>query len=237
MKFNKRCNAGYKNNEYFTNAINKCGWDNIQHIILYKGLTKEEAENKEIELIAKYKSNQREYGYNIANGGHVHCVSNETKEKISKNNARYWKNKQLSEETKNKIRRKRLGQHQSEEAKMKISKNNAHYNLGKHLSSYQKQRISETHKGIKITEKAKQKRKLTYQKRYPNGFHHTLEAIEKMKIIKSIPVICLETNIIYSSAKEAKRQTNINDTTIGLCCKDIRKTAGGFHWKYYKEQS
>lgn len=36
----------------------------------------------------------------------------------------------------------------------------------------------------------------------------------------------------YSSAKEAWRQTGINDTTIGLVCKGRGKTAGGFVWKY-----
>ncbi len=36
----------------------------------------------------------------------------------------------------------------------------------------------------------------------------------------------------YPSAKEARRQTGINDTTIGLVCKGKGKTAGGFVWKY-----
>lgn len=36
----------------------------------------------------------------------------------------------------------------------------------------------------------------------------------------------------YSSAKEAKRQTGISNTTIGLVCKGKGKTAGGFVWKY-----
>lgn len=36
----------------------------------------------------------------------------------------------------------------------------------------------------------------------------------------------------YSSAKEARRQTGINDSTIGLVCKGKGKTAGGFVWKY-----
>lgn len=41
-------------------------------------------------------------------------------------------------------------------------------------------------------------------------------------------------NIIaeYQSAKEAFRQTGINDTTIGLVCKGKGKTAGGFIWRY-----
>lgn len=69
----KRWNSGYGyiQNKYFFNAILKYGWNNINHIILYTHLTKEEAEEKEIECIAFYKSNQREYGYNIENGGHV----------------------------------------------------------------------------------------------------------------------------------------------------------------------
>lgn len=74
---------GYKNNKHFWNAIVKYGWKNIRHEILLDGLTKEQAEQKEIEFIAKYKSNICEYGYNRDNGGT--CIgshSAETKEKI-----------------------------------------------------------------------------------------------------------------------------------------------------------
>ena len=73
---------GYRHNIYFQNAILKYGWDNIKHEILYSGLTKEEACQKEIELIARYKSNDRRYGYNIDNGGNcIGKVSSETKRK------------------------------------------------------------------------------------------------------------------------------------------------------------
>ena len=61
--------AGYKNHVYFWNAIKKYGWDNFKHEILFKGLTKEEAEQKEIELIAYYNSNNEDYGYNLSSGG------------------------------------------------------------------------------------------------------------------------------------------------------------------------
>lgn len=60
---------GYKDNPYLNNAINKYGWNNIKHKILFKGLTREEASNKEIELIKQYKSTNKEYGYNICYGG------------------------------------------------------------------------------------------------------------------------------------------------------------------------
>lgn len=58
-----------KENTYFYKAILKYGWNNIQHQILFEGLTKKEAEDKEIELISFYKSSDRESGYNIMNGG------------------------------------------------------------------------------------------------------------------------------------------------------------------------
>lgn len=68
--------AGYKkknNDSAVYNAILKYGWDNIQHIILFEELTHEDACAKEIELIAKYKTNIRrygnDYGYNMTDGG------------------------------------------------------------------------------------------------------------------------------------------------------------------------
>ena len=59
---------GYQS-QLFGKAVEKYGWQNIKHEILFDSLTKEEAEQKEIELIAEYKSNQREYGYNVSSGG------------------------------------------------------------------------------------------------------------------------------------------------------------------------
>lgn len=55
--------------QLFGKAVDKYGWNNIKHEILFDSLTKEEAEQKEIELIAFYKSNQKEYGYNVSSGG------------------------------------------------------------------------------------------------------------------------------------------------------------------------
>lgn len=75
---------GYQSQTYFFRAIQKYGWQNIKHEILFDGLTKEEAEQKEIELITRYKSNQREYGYNVETGGNLgKKLNEETKKKIS----------------------------------------------------------------------------------------------------------------------------------------------------------
>lgn len=59
----------YYTSPYFWNAIQKYGWENIKHEILFDGLAEEEANQKEMEMIAKYNSNNREFGYNITAGG------------------------------------------------------------------------------------------------------------------------------------------------------------------------
>lgn len=61
--------CGYVGNEYFWRAIQKYGWDNFQHEILFECLTKEEAEQKEIELIAYYDTTNSSKGYNMTAGG------------------------------------------------------------------------------------------------------------------------------------------------------------------------
>ena len=46
-------------------------------------------------------------------------------------------------------------------------------------------------------------------------------------------VICIETQQIYSSMKEAQRETGISNTCISECGNHQRLTAGGFHWEFY----
>ena len=109
---------GYKYNKHFWNAIQKYDWNNIEHIIIENNLTKEQAENMEIELIAKYRSNESDYGYNIENGGNaIGKISNETKKKISDAN----KGHKLSNEHKEKLLKANKGHKHSNERKEKIS--------------------------------------------------------------------------------------------------------------------
>ena len=137
----------YKNCILFERAIKKYKWDNIKHEILYTNLTKEEAEQKEIELIAKHKSNNSKYGYNIENGGHVNCVSESTKLKISKatkeamqrpevkkrmsiaqhNRISPLKGRKLSDEHKEKLKLSHIGKNtgkRTEKQKQNMRKNN-----------------------------------------------------------------------------------------------------------------
>lgn len=78
---------GYKNNQYFSKAINKYGWNNFEHIIFADNLTSNEAEHMEVLLIALYNTTNVDYGYNLSSGGNSSHVgikhSDESKKKMS----------------------------------------------------------------------------------------------------------------------------------------------------------
>ena len=54
---------------------------------------------------------------------------------------------------------------------------------------------------------------------------------------RGISVKCVETDTIYCSAREAERQTGIDNTQIVSVCKNKYgyKTAGGYRWEYVSE--
>lgn len=62
---------GYRHTSHLYAAIQKYGWDNFNHILLYDNLSKEEACQKEIYLIKFYQTQNREYGYNNSSGGEI----------------------------------------------------------------------------------------------------------------------------------------------------------------------
>lgn len=110
---------GYKYNSYFNRAILKYGWENIKHIVLFENLSKEDAEFKEKELIAKYKTTNPSFGYNIDNGGSSTGVhSSSTIEKLRKLHL----GRKHSKETKEKHRQATLKLWQSQEFREKIIK-------------------------------------------------------------------------------------------------------------------
>jgi hypothetical protein len=76
--------AGYKHSPHFMAAIKKYGWENIQHEIVAQNLTRSQAEQMEVELIARYKATDRRFGYNADYGGRAPgSKSKETRRKIS----------------------------------------------------------------------------------------------------------------------------------------------------------
>lgn len=226
----KRRNGGlgYINNAHFTRAINKYGWNNIIHEIVFTGLSKEEAEAKEIELIAYYKSDNRAYGYNIEHGGNsVGKMAEETKLKIgvaNKGKTPWILGKHHSEETKNKIREAQKGRKLSDEIKRKISV--AH--KGKKQS---KESIEKRVKKLRGQKRTAETRRKISEGNKGKIVVQSEETKAKISRTMSTAVLCIETNVVYYGMREAERQANIASGSISKCCKGDLQTAGGYHWK------
>lgn len=196
---------GYKYHLYFYNAIQKYGWDNFKHEVLFEGLTKEEAEQKEIELIKKYKSNLKEYGYNIDNGGNSNGKhSNVTRKKIKENHF------DISGEN-----HPMYGKHHSEETKQKISKSR----IGqKHLTS------KETRIKISNALKGREMKKEWIEKMAEGHKKSVLQYSLDNTFIKK-----------WNSIKDIEMELGISHQCIIACCKGRSKTSHNYIWKYEYE--
>lgn len=235
---------GYSKQVLFWRAIQKYGWDAFSHEILYGGLTQEEAEEKEIELISTYSSNNPKYGYNIQNGGSVGKHSEETKRKISKAH----KGKKISSEQRAKISETLKGRELPEETRKKISEalrgekcywyGKVGPTKGRKAPLEELMRRSEAHKGKTLPLETKQKisEALKGEKSPWYGRKHTEDSIKKMKqsAENKRKVKCVETGMVYNSIADAGRESKINYRNIHSVCAGLRKTAGGYHWEYVR---
>lgn len=63
---------------------------------------------------------------------------------------------------------------------------------------------------------------------------HTERSVQSRRNNKkqSKQVLCVETGIIYPSAREVYRQLGFNNSHICSCCNGKRNTCGGYNWKY-----
>lgn len=128
---------GYWQNQYFTNAIQKYGWENFSHEVLFSGLSKEEAETKEVELIALYDSTNREKGYNHELGGNTRGKT--------------------TQETRQKISQSRKGKCVGEDHPM----------YGKHLSAERRHKISVANRGKCLPRSEEHRRRISEVRRKP----------------------------------------------------------------------
>lgn len=209
--------SGYKKCLLFYRAIQKYGWDSFKHKILHEVKTKEEAEALEQKLIKEYKSNNVEFGYNIANGGSVHHISEQTKKKIS----------QTLKENYVKENHPNYGKKYSDEMKKKLSQSHIglqtkenHYMYGKHHSDDMKKRIRNTNisKGIMPSIEARQK--------------------GAAACAKAVMQFDSEWNYInkFASAASASRETGINKCMIGQSCRSNgNKIVSGYRWQFVRE--
>lgn len=206
--------AGYKTQPYFYNAILKYTWDGFSHEILYTNLSEEEAKQKEIDLISKYKSNNKKYGYNITGGGDGLNGYKFSKEH-SKNMSNAMKGKNAKQ-----IYQYSLDGHFIKiwdsivEASESLGINfrsiadccrGEHYSAGNYMWKFANEDI-----GNKITPYSE----LVHDK-------YIIQMDMNGKYIKK-----------WNSANDIQKQLHIRRNNISSVCTGKRKSAGGYMWKY-----
>ena len=149
-----------KYNEQPINRILQNNPDRYIYQVLWEidDCTNNHLNQMEIYYIKKYNPQ-----FNFTDGGDGMTGfkhSEETRKKMSENNARYWKGKTLSEETRKKISEAKKGKTHSEETRKKMSeanksKNNPMY--GKTHSEETRKKMSEAKKGKTLPEKTRKK--------------------------------------------------------------------------------
>lgn len=112
--------SGYKNQKLMARAIQKYGWENVEHCILESNLSLHDAGEIEQKFIAKYNTTDPAFGYNMSIGGEKGPLgvkrSQETIEKLRLSH----KGRKMKEETKEKLRQINLGRTLSLEVREKL---------------------------------------------------------------------------------------------------------------------
>ena len=117
-----------------------------------------------------------------------------------------------SEQSKERIRKAKSNISEETRKRMSISRNKR-----PPISEEIRRRMSLAQQGKHMSEETKQR------------ISRTLT--EKLKYNEK-KVICVETNQEYRNISEASRETHTDRTAINRCVRGVRKTAGGYHWKY-----
>lgn len=231
----------YKHNVYFTNAIQKYGWENFKHEVLLTNETLEFANKVEKCLIKAYKC-KIPNGYNMTDGGDGtpgHILSDESKQKMSKSLKERYKNGlkawncglPATEKQRERLRNASLNRVFSEETRKKLSearKGKKPGNAGKPLSKETKEKISKSLKGHITTDETREK--------IGRANKNKRTSVESSR---HRPVYCIELNEIFWGAKEATNKYGFGTANIGACCRGIRNYTGNhpitlepLHWMY-----
>lgn len=201
-----RNGLGYRSQSLMWKAIQKYGWENIQHEILYTTIDKNIIEQKEREYITEiYHSNNADLGYNVELGGNY---SGKRSKEISEKISIKLKGQKRTQEQKERISRAHRGISVSQQTKEKLSIIMSEKYVGKNNPMY----------GKKLSEEHKQK---------------LLIAIKNTR--KRKPIRCIETNEIFESLQAAANAIGLYREGSGRLWFALQKpnrTCKGYHWEY-----
>lgn len=243
-----RDGRGYSHNSLFARAIKKYGWENISHEILAENLSAEKAKELECYFISQYRATERDYGYNLTDGGDGISGRKRTSEEKSHMRSvmlAAWQDPDYRQKQTASLQE--LGKHHKERGTLRAvwAENLQNPEFREHISNTRKEMWRDPDMRAKIlaarAEANSRPEVIEKRKRVNVGRKATPEVIEKMRVAQTkrsgVAVIQIdketgETINRYSSLHEASRHTGLLVNSIYVCCRGKRKTAGGFRWEY-----
>lgn len=196
---------GYEGCTAFFRAVKKYGWNNIEHDIVLSGLSKESACSEERRLIAKYKSNDPEHGYNLTDGGEHYEPNDEWREKLSASlRQRYIEHP----EDRVRISESQKGRRTSAETKTKQREARLRY-LTEHLEA--RRACGNSFRGKK----------------------RSAENVRKLREANKKPIVCNETGVVYKSINEAAEIIGVARPAISNNLTGRSKSCKGLTFSYY----
>ena len=230
---------GYKQCPLFYNAIKKYSFDGFEHIIVADGLTEQEAKQMEIDLIAKHKTQNIEYGYNLTSGGdgatgrECSCatklklsyyastrhadVSNEKNPMHGKKQSKESNEKNmLSQKTRKEV--EKIDIETGEVVAIFPSQSSAARSIGASTTA-----IGYACKGIVNSVGG-------FKWQYVNEPHEFVS--KNTKIVQQIDIDTNEVLMEYTNANIAAKSVGGNKSNITKVCLGKKKTAYGYGWRY-----
>lgn len=216
-------------NKHLKSAFKKYGFDNFSFEILEE-CEKEKLDEKEIYYISLFDVINKEKGYNMTFGGTGGKLTDEAVEKMKKTKkekgyTKYWLNKKIPDDIREKISKNISGE-----------KNPFFNKKGKNSPNHKIVKCIELNKIFNSLKEAAEFVNIKAPNNISNailregtaGGYHWKYVLEKPKI-KNIT-----TGEVFNSVKEAAQKYNLEKclSAIHKACKGQRKTCGGFEWCY-----
>lgn len=215
-----RHGKGYKGQTKFWNAIQKYGWNNFEHIILFENLTCDEALKKETELILYF--NSIENGYNVELSTSI--TNHDEATRIKLHNAMLGK--KHTEETKKHIAE--IKQEACGKKVMCIETKVIYPSIGEasKQTGVDKSSISRVCKGRQITAG-------NFHWKFLEEDSDFLNVNKKDK--RKRKVKCITTGKVYKSVTDAAKDTGSDPSNISKVCNGKYKTTNKLRWVWYLE--
>lgn len=222
---------GYKANPHFTRAIELYGWENFTHEIIKVVGTLEEAKQEEIRLIALYRSNESNFGYNISAGGDGYNFNLTEEEKKKR---RYISHKKYMENPENRQKINNWMREYYKQDSYKQKKNE--YNKTEKRKAHRREYM----RTYRETQKNKEYRKEYEKKKYQELKKLSKPTTDEQKI-HGIPVLQFDENMNliaeYPSINNAA-------SSVGTCFENIKRAcnckslkAKGYFWRIKNDYS